>query len=60
MRWEKKEKELEECTFEPRTNHKNVPASVKFNWFCKNENTEADQFAVISRSPTSRVSKNSS
>lgn len=44
MRQESIEKELQNCTFQPRTNHKNVPVRVLYDWFCKNENADVKQF----------------
>lgn len=44
IRLENQEKEMEKCTFQPRTNHKNVPVRVLYDWFCKNEEADAKQF----------------
>ena len=40
------EKELENCTFEPRTNHMNVPVRVLYDWFCKGKDADVKHFKV--------------
>lgn len=46
IRQESIEKEVENCTFEPRTNHKNVPVRVLYDWFCKGQDADVKHFKV--------------
>ena len=47
LRKEIEEREMEKCTFQPRTNHKNVPVRVLYDWFCKNEDADVKQFKIV-------------
>lgn len=57
IRLENQEKEMENCTFQPRTNHKNVPVRVLNDWFCKNEKPDARQFSGPHRSQERSLNK---